>query len=127
MNFDNCSGDILLSTMFRTIEIKSGQSLAALRAECEKANRVEGKYPKKLREKIACIRRTIEGADGYERITRGRPIAFGYRLSNERGLNLPWDDISRLKDSVWKYLCIDKNKDKDSIGMSIWKSFYDFR
>ena len=118
---DDYSGELLLRRLFSLIEGESGESFSSLRAECESANKLEGRYPKELREKIARVRRAIEGMDGYEQITRGQPTAFGYRLNNYRGLNLPWE----VKEAVWEYLKIDKDKDKDSVGMSIWKSFYE--
>ena len=122
---DDYSGELLLRRLFSLIEGESGQSFSSLRAECESANKLEGRYPKELREKIARVRRAIEGMDGYEQITRGQPTAFGYRLNNYRGLNLPWEIRSKVKEAVWEYLKIDKDKDKDSVGMSIWKSFYE--
>ena len=111
--------------MFKIVEEESGHSLFSLRKEIEEANKCNGRYPRQLREKIAQVRRAIDGMDGYEQITRGTPTALGYKLNNHRGLNLPWEVKSRLKQSVWQYLLIDEEKDKDSIGVSLWKSFYE--
>lgn len=122
---DDYFGEILLRRLFSLIEKESGQSFSSLRVECENANRFEGRYPKELREKIARVRRVIEGMDGYEQITCGYPTASGYRLNNYRGLNLPWEIRFEVKEIVWEYLKIDKDKDKDSIGMSVWKTFYE--
>ena len=82
MSIAGMEGDVaemLLSRLFYLVEQRSRQSFPALRAECQAANKREGRYPKELREKIACVRRAIEGMDSYEQITRGQPTAFGYR------------------------------------------------
>ena len=121
----NLYSEFLLRRLFSLIESESGQSFSSLREKCESANKLDGRYPKKLREKIACVRRAIEGMDGYEQITRGRPTAFGYQLNNYNGLNLPYEVRGKVKEMVWKHLKIDNEKDKDSIGRSIWKAFYE--
>lgn len=121
----NLNNEYAIESLFRLVEEESGQSFNSLRAECAKANATEGRYSNELREKIAQVRRAIEGMDAYERVTRGRPTVFGYRLNTYGGLNLPWEVKSKLKEAIWKYVGIDKEKDKDSVGMSIWKSFYE--
>lgn len=122
---DDYMVEILIRRIFSLVEQESGQDFSSLRAECAEANNREGRYPKELREKIARVRRAIEGMDGYEQITRGQPTAFGYRLNNYQGLNLPWEIRSKVKEAIWNYLGVDKDKDKDSVGMSIWKTFYE--
>lgn len=124
-SMDSYVAKIFLERIFWLVEQESGQKLSVLRVECAEANKIEGRYPKELREKIARVRRAIEGMDGYEQITRGQPTAFGYRLNNYQGLNLPWEIRSKVKEALWDYLGVDKNKDKDSVGMSIWKAFYE--
>ena len=121
-NFDQ---GYAVESLFRLVEEESGQSFTLLRSECAKANATEGRYSNELREKIAQVRRAIEGMDGYEQITRGRPTAFGYRLNTYGGLNLPWELKSKLKEAIWEYLGVDKEKDKDSVLGAIWKSFYE--
>ena len=103
VQFDNYS-ELILRRLFLLIEDESGQPFTFLRAECESANKSEGRYPKKLREKIACVRRAIVGMDSYEQITRGQPTAFGYRLNNYNGLNLPLEIRGKVKKIVWEYL-----------------------
>ena len=82
------------------VEQRTGLSFVSLRAECEAANKQEGRYPKELRAKLAKIRRVIDGADGYEQVTQGYATATGYRLNGDRGLDLPWE----VKSALWKAL-----------------------
>lgn len=122
---DQSEYEYIIGSILSVVEQRSGQNFEHLRSECLLANKKEGRYPKELREKIARVRRAIEGMDSYERITRGQVTALGYRLNTDQGLNLPWEIKSEIKAAIWGYLEIDSEKDKDSIGMSIWKAFYD--
>lgn len=123
MGFGDRTGDPLADLILIRIEEWSGQSFLEIREECQRQNKQDGRYTKQLREKIARVRWVIEGMDGYEQIANGTPTAFGHRLAGERGLDLPWDERQKIKDLVWAYLCIDREKDKDSVGASIWKGF----
>ena len=123
MGVDDFSLDPFARLIVIRIEQWSGQSFSVIRAECERQTKLEGRYTKELREKLAKVRWALQGMDGYERISHGCPTAFVHQLANVRGLNLPFEERQKIKELVWAYLGIDPEKDKDSLGASLWKGF----
>lgn len=119
------TGDPIVDQLFTMIESEARVSFADIRQECSEANQRAERYPNSLRKKLASVRQVLYGLDGYEQITQGRPTAFGYEIDRSQGLDISWEAKSALNKLLKEYLQINSEKDKDSIGKSIWKAFYE--
>lgn len=119
------TGNGLVDQLLTLVEYRSNESFDSIREQCLAENKTEGRYSNALREKIAKVRRVIEGMDSYEQVRNARLTYTGCVIDRSTGLNIPYEAKCALKDMLWKYMEIDVEKDKDSLGRSLWKGFYE--
>ena len=119
------TGNELIDGILTLVESHSGETFDSIREQCLAENKTEGRYSNALREKIAKVRRVIEGMDSYEQVRNARLTYTGCVIDRSTGLNIPYEAKRALKDMLWKYMEIDVEKDKDSLGRSLWKGFYE--